>query len=145
MSRHPFLQPLAIVAALTVGSSLLWTSIRAEQNSPQPEPKPDRQEQPDDQAAARSAKPGNAEAGQLTEALGGTERYLTHLSTDKPVYKPGEKLYLRGTVLHAVKHTPLPETLQSPAMIQILGPKGETVAQGMTQPTDSVLGYAWEV
>ena len=36
-----------------------------------------------------------------TETLGGAQRYLTHVSTDKPIYRPGETLYVRGAVLAA--------------------------------------------
>ena len=30
--------------------------------------------------------------------LGGTERYLVHVATDKPIYRTGERLYVRGVV-----------------------------------------------
>ena len=46
-------------------------------------------------------------------ALGGTERYLAHISTDKPIYRTGEKVYVRSVVLHAANHTPM--TTAAPA------------------------------
>ncbi len=40
-----------------------------------------------------------------------TGRYLTHLSTDKPIYRIGERVYIRGVLLDAHDHTPLPDDL----------------------------------
>src|SRR5689334_20774890 len=67
-------------------------------------------------------------AQQLRVDIGGADRYLTHVSTDKPIYRPGEKLYVRGVVLRADGHTPANPT--NPAYIEIKGPKGDTVASG---------------
>src|SRR5690349_24656111 len=44
---------------------------------------------------------------QITDDLGGVERYLTHVSTDKPIYRTGERVYVRGVVLGANDHAPL--------------------------------------
>ena len=55
-------------------------------------------------ALAERKKPA-AVAG--SEALGGKERFLAHVSTDKPVYRSGEKVYVRAVLLHAADHTPL--------------------------------------
>ncbi|HEY3321456.1 MAG TPA: MG2 domain-containing protein [Planctomycetota bacterium] len=79
------------------------------------------------------------------ENLGGADRYLTAVSTDKPIYKPGEKVYVRGVLLHAVSHKPLPDNQQSNATIEIKGPKGDSVASGNTQTQDSVWGFAWDI
>ena len=43
----------------------------------------------------------------LTETLGGEDRYLTHLTTDKPIYRAEETVYVRGTVLHAFTQKPI--------------------------------------
>ncbi|MGB1123943.1 MAG: alpha-2-macroglobulin family protein [Phycisphaeraceae bacterium] len=43
----------------------------------------------------------------LTETLGGDDRYLTHITTDKPIYRGGEIVYVRGTVLHAFTNKPI--------------------------------------
>jgi hypothetical protein len=56
-----------------------------------------------------------------------SERYLTHVSTDKPIYRSGEKLYVRGVILRADGHSP---GAAGSANIEIKGPKGETVASG---------------
>src|SRR5207247_4502062 len=37
----------------------------------------------------------------------GNERYLTHVATDKPIYRTGEKLYVRAVVLRANDRSPL--------------------------------------
>ncbi|MBN8161729.1 hypothetical protein, partial [Vibrio vulnificus] len=42
--------------------------------------------------------------GEYTKSLA-AERYLTHITTDKPIYRPGDTMYFRGWLLHAHKHT----------------------------------------
>src|SRR5690348_11846260 len=64
--------------------------------------------------------------------LGGADRYLTFVSTDKPIYRLGETLYVRAAVLHANKHTPANDA--NPAVVEATGPKGDTVASGMVNP-----------
>ncbi len=76
-------------------------------------------------------------------SLGGPERYLTHVSTDKPIYRIGETVYVRGVLLRAHDHTPLAQNVQ--ALVEIKGPKGETVASGHAGSADSVLGFRWLV
>ena len=78
-----------------------------------------------------------------TEALGGPDRYLTHLSTDKPIYRIGDKVFIRGVLLRANDHTPLKGNIH--AFIQIQGPKGDTVASGHAGCEDSVFGFTWQV
>ena len=77
--------------------------------------------------------------------LGGAERWLTHVSTDKPMYREGETVYLRAVVLEAHRHTPLAQGTWAQAVIEIVGPKGETVATLSTEAQDSVAGAAWAV
>ncbi|MBX9722474.1 MAG: hypothetical protein K2X81_13835, partial [Candidatus Obscuribacterales bacterium] len=81
----------------------------------------------------------------LTEKLGGPERYLTFVSTDKPIYKIGEKVYVRGVLLNAKTHKPLPDSQVANANIVIKGPKGDVIASGSAGSTDSVWGFAWDV
>ena len=78
-----------------------------------------------------------------TEVLGGDERYLTHVSTDKPMYRPGEKVYIRGVMLHQATHKPLAQ--QSMASVEINGPKGDVVASGNAQSEDGAIGFSWDV
>ena len=75
--------------------------------------------------------------------LGGKERYLAHVSTDKPVYRIGERVYVRCVVLHAADRTPLSE--ETSAFFEILGPKGNAVASGTSEVKESVVGLAWDV
>jgi hypothetical protein len=75
------------------------------------------------------------------------ERYLTHISTDKPIYRSGERIYFRGVILRADGHTPL-TNLQNQALtasFEIKGPKGETVASGFSTIVDSVAGFSWDI
>jgi hypothetical protein len=101
---------------------------------------------------ADSSKPGQDAAKTAvkttlatTETLGGDQRYLTHVSTDKPIYKPGETMYLRGIVLHHATHKPLPAKAELPALIEVIGPKGDSVASGFVTSVDSVLGFSWKI
>ncbi|MEO0474565.1 MAG: alpha-2-macroglobulin family protein [Planctomycetota bacterium] len=60
------------------------------------------------QAQAQNDKPeADKPRKTLTETLGGDDRYLTHLSTDKPIYRGGETVYVRGTVLQAFTQKPI--------------------------------------
>jgi hypothetical protein len=74
---------------------------------------------------------------------GGTERYLTHVSTDKPIYRIGEKVYVRGVFLRANGHSPM--TFQGTASFEVKGPKGDTVSSGVSAIIDSVAGFSWDV
>jgi uncharacterized protein YfaS (alpha-2-macroglobulin family) len=94
-------------------------------------------------SAARGA--GNETKPDEKFSLGGPDRYLTHLSTDKPLYRPGERVFIRGVMLHAVDHTPLGAQARPTAFFEIRGPKGDVVASGQTQMQDSVAGFAWDV
>src|SRR5579883_1813494 len=68
----------------------------------------------------------------------GVERYLTHISTDKPIYRIGEKVYVRGVILGANSHSPIAGPgLNRNASFEIKGPKGETVTSGFSPITDS--------
>jgi hypothetical protein len=73
----------------------------------------------------------------------GSERYTTHVATDKPIYRTGEKIYVRAVVLHANDHSPM--TSSGAASFEIKGPKGDTVASGVSTITDSVAGFSWDI
>src|SRR5207237_8417785 len=75
--------------------------------------------------------------------LGGADGFLTFVATDTPIYRPGEKLYVRATLLHANKDTPANDT--TPALMEVTGPKGDTVASGFANPQDSVFGFSWDI
>ncbi len=68
---------------------------------------------------------------------------LTHISTDKPVYKVGETVFVRGVVLEAKTRVPGPS--QTYAGVSIKGPKGEVVAAGQSLVADGAFGFSWQV
>jgi hypothetical protein len=78
-----------------------------------------------------------------TKQLGGADRFLTFVSTDKPVYRPGERMYVRAAVLHAATHAP--NVGVSPAAVEVIGPKGDVVASGSSHPMDGAIGFSWDV
>jgi hypothetical protein len=75
--------------------------------------------------------------------FGGAERFLTYVATDKPMYRPGEKMYVRAALLNARTHVPGSE--RAVAVIQVTGPKGDVVASGSVGPQDGVYGFSWEI
>ena len=87
--------------------------------------------------------PGPSVVHQVASNQATTDRYLTHVSTDKPIYRTGEKVYVRAFVLRAIGHTPMAG--QGTATFEIKGPKGDTVISGMTTIIDSVAGFSWDI
>ncbi len=81
------------------------------------------------------------------EQLGGAGRSLTHLSTDKPIYRPGETLYARGLMLDAATRRPhMPSQDESPsAYVKIVSPKGETLMSGYAAPQESIIPISWQL
>jgi len=59
-------------------------------------------------AADQPAKPSPANQPSPkiadSQTLGGPDRYLAYLSTDKPIYRSGETVFVRGIVLHHAHH-----------------------------------------
>ncbi|HYR85462.1 MAG TPA: MG2 domain-containing protein [Terriglobia bacterium] len=84
---------------------------------------------------------------QIAGDPGGVERYLTHVATDKPIYRTGEKVYVRGVVLRADGHSPMtsPQRSTRTASFEIKGPKGDTVASGVSAIIDSIVGFSWDI
>ena len=125
MARQIPSHPLAVVSLLTVAGLLL------------------------SQVFAFDAAPGAADGPRsrfaTTETLGGELRYSTHLSTDKPTYRPEETIHFRGVLLHQATHKPLADGQQVIGLVEIHGPKGDIVASGTAQTQDSVLGFSWLV
>lgn len=78
-----------------------------------------------------------------TQALGGKTRMLAHVSTDKPIYRAGEKLYLRGVVLDAATRVPAKQIGQ--AVMRIKGPQGDQRASGYVKGEHGVIGASWTV
>ena len=80
----------------------------------------------------------------LPDQLGGAERFLAYVSTDKPVYRGGEKVYLRTVILNAGDNTPHSEGRNN-IRVKITGPRGEVVHQGGSYGTDGAIGYQWNI
>ncbi|MDP3509040.1 MAG: MG2 domain-containing protein [Candidatus Melainabacteria bacterium] len=80
-----------------------------------------------------------------SEILGGKDRYLTDVSTDKPMYRAGENVYVRGVLLSANGHKPISDTQGVNATIEVTGPKGDVVARGTASAQDSSWGFSWTV
>lgn len=123
MTRRRTFQGLIVVTLISAG---VW-ALRSVNSADKPEADP------------------QAKSVTQPEILGGVERYLTHVSTDKPIYRGGEKVYVRGVILEAHDRTPLKSNQNLAAQITIKGPKGDIVAQGMTNTQDSTLGFSWPV
>jgi hypothetical protein len=73
---------------------------------------------------------------------GVSDRFLTHVTTDKPIYRTGEKVYVRGILLRADSHTP---GASGTVRFEIKGPKGDTVASGISPIADSIVGFSWDI
>jgi uncharacterized protein YfaS (alpha-2-macroglobulin family) len=85
------------------------------------------------------ATPGPARS----DDLGGKERFAAYVSTDKPIYRGGERLYGRCVILAADSHVPLAQ--QPHLFFTITGPKGDRVASGGAAVDSSVAGLSWDV
>lgn len=86
----------------------------------------------------------NAPTTVATAKLGGADRQLAYLSTDKPVYRTGETIFFRTVILNAADNTPLDAGKQM-VTIKIAGPRGDIIHQGQTVDDNSALGYQWPI
>jgi alpha-2-macroglobulin-like protein len=80
-----------------------------------------------------------------TQKLGGADRCLTYISTDKPIYRTGDKVFFRGITLNASNHKPIVDIRPVNPSVQIMGPKGEVVGGGTAVSKDSVWSFSWQV
>ena len=78
-----------------------------------------------------------------SDHLGGKSRSLGHVSTDKPIYRIGEKVYVRSVLLDAADHKPSAERTR--AWMQIKGPKGDIITSARSDVQDSVTGFFWQI
>ncbi|MET0405151.1 MAG: MG2 domain-containing protein, partial [Cystobacter sp.] len=76
-------------------------------------------------------------------SVGSPERFQTFLSTDKPLYRPGEQVLARGLLLTARARLPLKTPVG--AFVEIRGPKGDVVTSDHVMSEDSVWGQSWTV
>ncbi|VAW60870.1 hypothetical protein MNBD_GAMMA08-2732, partial [hydrothermal vent metagenome] len=80
-----------------------------------------------------------------TQDLGGEERYLMYVSTDKPIYREQETLYVRVVLLNAHDNTPCTQGTDERISVKIRGPKGDFVFEGTAGSSDSSSGFTWEI
>jgi hypothetical protein len=87
----------------------------------------------------------------ITELLAkyGRDRKLVAVLTDRPVYRPGDVVWVRGVVLDAV-HRGFQRNgayFDPPETWRILGPRGEELARGWVGGlvSSSSLGFKWEM
>ena len=94
-----------------------------------------------------SRAPALTETSETAGELGGVERYLAHIATDKPIYRDGEKVYVRSVILSANGHIPMPKSpgWATTASFDIKGPKGDTITSGVSAIIDSVVGFSWDI
>ncbi len=96
-------------------------------------------------AVVTAGADGNVELAKVTTPdLGGEERHLIYVSTDKPIYREGESLYLRAVLLNAVDNTPLKNGSAS-IRVKIRGPKGDFVFEGQGNGSESTAGIKWDI
>ena len=92
----------------------------------------------------RTSRPEWPEAGEQTIVLptGATAAPpLVHLTSDKPLYRPGETAYLRAVLLDRVTHEPL----EGGYHLRITDPKEVSVERWFEKLQDGVLAATWSV
>lgn len=75
--------------------------------------------------------------------LGGKERFLLYVSTDKPIYRENETVYIRAVMLNAADNTPLNGSFD--VKVEVRGPKGEVLFTGYGDGDDSSAGSTWTI
>ncbi|HEY9759779.1 MAG TPA: MG2 domain-containing protein, partial [Oculatellaceae cyanobacterium] len=80
-----------------------------------------------------------------SDGLGGPQRYLTSISIDKPIYRAGEHVYIRGVVLNAANHQPLADGSLAMPNIEIMNPTGNVVASRYSNTENGVWSASWTV
>lgn len=83
------------------------------------------------------------EAQNKPEDFGGTDRYATYVSTDKPLYRPGETLFLRSAHLHAMNRTPIKGEFWAAA--KVTNSRGAVVMQTSFQVKEASGGASWKI
>ena len=78
-----------------------------------------------------------------SEMLGGKTRMLNYLSTDKPIYREKEKIYLRSVFLNAKDNFPI--DVGYGVNFTIKGPKGDVITTLYSNLQDSTAGAYWEI
>lgn len=73
-------------------------------------------------------------------------RPLHYVSTDKPIYRPGETVYLRDVILDAQTNFPIDtKEFVYETKWRILGPRGDEVFSAVVSPSESVGAVSWTI
>jgi hypothetical protein len=97
-------------------------------------------------AEAPAATPGAAKVPARGPDLGGAPRYLAHLATDKPLYRPGDVLRARAVLLDVFSHRPLPPTdLRGVGLFVVKSARGQVLARLPSRAVDGVAAAVWQV
>ena len=73
-------------------------------------------------------------------------RPLHYVSTDKPIYRPGETVYLRDVILDAQTNFPVDtKEFVYETKWRILGPRGDEVFSAVVSPSESVGAVSWTI
>ncbi|MCP3059217.1 MG2 domain-containing protein [Myxococcus sp. K38C18041901] len=72
-----------------------------------------------------------------------SDRPSTYITTDKPLYRPGEKVFIGGLFLQSLSHKPYQGQVRS--QLEIRGPRGEVVYQQYHYSADSAWGIGWDI
>ncbi|MDR3077607.1 MAG: A-macroglobulin complement component, partial [Planctomycetota bacterium] len=80
------------------------------------------------------------------ERLGGKDRVLSFVATDKPIYRPGETVRVRAVLLQADTYFPLRERPTGGLpRLRIAGPRQEEVFQSDSDIDNSVAAFNWTI
>ncbi|MDR2209267.1 MAG: hypothetical protein LBE22_09900 [Azoarcus sp.] len=77
------------------------------------------------------------------ERLGGKERFLLLLSTDKPIYKPGETIYARAVMLRSDTFFPMQDN--SGVELTVTGPRYDELFTTWAPTQNSTTGFTWDI
>ncbi|KAH3744621.1 A-macroglobulin complement component [Pelomyxa schiedti] len=73
----------------------------------------------------------------------GKNRFDTHISTDKSLYKPGDTVFIRAVLLDAFNKTGVTDVWLN-VLVSIASPRGDVVFSDSPPVQDSVLSSCWQ-
>ncbi|MDJ0975910.1 MAG: alpha-2-macroglobulin family protein [Planctomycetota bacterium] len=138
--------PLAAAAALLIGLSLMATlggDPAVEPETQAGDAPPLIAERGDPLPEAPVFALANIELPKTPAGYTAGERYLAHLSVDKPTYRPGERVFGRALVLEAFRH--VPATGQGVAYFELKSPKGDTVHKQHSKLVEGAAAFGYEI
>ncbi len=139
------LRPLTAIAALLIAALgvALWSAAGGDDRGDVP-----RANQPldiVDLPEARPAPEGSTTPPRRGATPGAAERFLAHVSTDKPLYKPGETMFARAVLLDAFDRTPVADDKPSQGVFLVKSARGEIVHRVSARALDGTAAFHWTV